>query len=87
MIESRSIQHFLLVFDHAQGKLLEMEEFGFEGERAVEAYSAKEREYRAQDLVEIVLIGSDSKETVALTHANYFDGSVAVSKYLIGLDA
>ena len=29
--------------------------------------------------------GSDSRETVEFTHANYFDGSVAVSKYLVGL--
>ena len=31
--------------------------------------------------MEIVLIGSDSLETVRLTHANYFDGSAKVSKY------
>lgn len=35
--------------------------------------------------MEIVLIGSDSLSTVKLTHANYFDGSVAVSKYLEGI--
>lgn len=33
------------------------------------------------DRVEIVLIGSDSLETVKVTHANHFDGTVAVSKY------
>jgi hypothetical protein len=33
----------------------------------------------------VVLIGSDSIETVRLTHANYFDGSVAISKYLVDL--
>jgi hypothetical protein len=35
--------------------------------------------------MEIVLIGSDSLETVMLTHANYFDGTASVSKYLVGL--
>jgi hypothetical protein len=35
--------------------------------------------------MEIVLIGSDSLDTVKLTHANYFDGSVAISKYLVGV--
>lgn len=35
--------------------------------------------------MEIVLVGSDSIETVKLTHANYLDGSVSVSKYLAGI--
>ncbi len=49
------------------------------------AYAAKERELQGQKSSEIVLIGSDSFETVKLTHANYFDGTVSVSKYLAGL--
>lgn len=36
--------------------------------------------------MEIVLIGSDSVDTVKLTHANYFDGSAAVSEYLAGIN-
>lgn len=80
------IQHFLLVFDHAVGRLLEQVPFGTDGERAVEAYAAKEREHAGDRNIEIVLIGSDSIETVRLTHANYFDGTVALSKYLVGLD-
>ena len=32
-----------------------------------------------------MLIGSDSIDTVRLTHANCYDGSVAVSKYLAGI--
>lgn len=35
--------------------------------------------------LEIVLIGSDSIETVRLTHANYYDGMVTVSQYLAGI--
>jgi hypothetical protein len=83
---TKGIQHFLIVFDHVIGRLLEpVTEFGEDGERAVAAYTAKEQELRDRRMVEIVLIGSDSLETVKLTHANYFDGSVAVSKYLAGL--
>jgi hypothetical protein len=37
------------------------------------------------DAIEIVLIGSDSLETVKVTHANYFDGTVAASKYFVGI--
>lgn len=82
---SEPIQHFLIVFDHAAGKLEQLVPFGADGEAAVAAYSAKEKELQGRDLTEIVLIGSDSIETVKLTHANYFDGSVAVSKYLVGI--
>jgi len=81
----RNIQHFLLVFDHESGELIETVEFGTDGEEAIAAYSAKEKELQDRKFVEIVLIGSDSLETVKLTHANYFDGSVAVTGYLAGI--
>lgn len=54
-------------------------------EEAVEAYFTMEQLHRDDANVEIVLIGSDSIETVKMTHANYFDGSVAVSKHLLGI--
>jgi hypothetical protein len=79
------IQHFLLVFDHEQGKLIETQEFAEDSDAAVVAYAFKEAQYGNQKRVEIVLVGSDSIETVKLTHANYFDGSVSVSKYLAGI--
>jgi len=81
------LHHFLLVFDHAQGKLISHENFERDSERAVAAYADKEIELKGQDSIEIVLIGSDSFDTIRITHANYFDGSVAVgnSKYLAGI--
>jgi len=81
---SGSIHHFLLVFDHEQGRLISEQHFGTDAAAALNAYSDLERKHQA-DLIEIVLIGSDSIETVRLTHANYFDGTVAVSKYLAGI--
>lgn len=85
---SDAIQHFLLVFDHDRGELVSVQEFGSDEKRAMDAYAEKEREIG--DLghagaLEVVLIGSDSLDTVKLTHANYFDGSAAVSRYLAGL--
>jgi hypothetical protein len=83
------IRHFLLVFDHDQAKLVDLQEFGTDSEAAVAAYAAKEREIGdlgEESALEIVLIGSDSLETVRLTHANYFDGTAARSKYLLGID-
>ena len=80
-----SIQHFLLVFDHEQGKLISEKHFGSDADAALTAYSELERECQDNRLIEIVLIGSDSIETVRLTHANYYDGTVTVSKYLAGI--
>lgn len=80
-----TIQHFLLVFDHTQGHLVEERHFLADGQAALAAYAEKEKEHTGDRNIEIVLIGSDSIETVRLTHANYFDGSVAVSKYLAGI--
>jgi hypothetical protein len=82
---TKGINHFLIVFDHATGRLEDLIEFGEDSDRAVAAYSDKERELEGRKLVEIVLIGSDSLDTVKLTHANYFDGAAAVSKYLAGI--
>ncbi len=79
------IQHFLLVFDHEKGRLVETRRFGTDSRAAVAAYAAKEREFQDRPSIEIVLIGSDSLETVKLTHANYFNGSPTLSKYLVGL--
>jgi hypothetical protein len=44
-----------------------------------------EMQHRHDLHIDIVLIGSDSIETVRLTHANYYTGKAAVSKYLVGL--
>ena len=81
------IQHFLLVFDHTEGRLMDMVPFGNDSKRAVDAYTAKEREFEGQARIEIVLIGSDSIDTVKRTHANYFGRPAVASKYfdLVGL--
>ena len=79
------ILHFLLVFDHRVGHLIYTEDFGVDDDRALAAYASTEAEYRDRKEIEVVLIGSDSFETVKRTHANYFDASPTVSKYLAGI--
>ena len=69
-----TIQHFLLVFDHGDDRLLREESFGPDLAAATEAYAAAEAEHRDNGLVDIVLVGSDSIETVRVTHSTYFDG-------------
>lgn len=83
---SASLKHFLLVFDHNRAELLDMKEFGTDSKTAMAEYAKLERAHmKESDSIEIVLIGSDSLDTVKITHANYFDGTVAVSKYFADL--
>ncbi|ETB43926.1 hypothetical protein [Mycobacterium avium] len=80
------LHHFLLVFDHSRAELLDVRNFGTDAKKAMAEYARMEREHLGKsDSIEIVLIGSDSLETVKITHANYFDGTVAVSKYFAGI--
>lgn len=73
-----ALNHYLLVFDHLQGELLHVVDFGTETRKALQTYAETERQYEKDDLIEVVLLGSDSLETVKVTHANYFDGSAAM---------
>ena len=70
-----SIQHFILVFDRSAGHLVDQIPFGVEAKSAVRKYEELEEQYRHNPCMDIVLVGSDSIETVQVTHANYFDGS------------
>ncbi len=79
--------HFLIVFDHDTATLVRTEPFE-DSETALEAYAEEERrieEAHEGRRIEVVLIGSDSLDTIKRTHGNYFDGTVAVSEYLVGL--
>jgi len=84
---SDRLRHFLLVFDHDKGELIQNREFKSPSQ-ALTAYSATERSYTRDQNVEVVLIGADSLATVRRTHANYFPGggvAASVQKYLVGL--
>jgi hypothetical protein len=65
------IKHFLLVYDIVGGSA-DVEAFGTDYERAVEAYNEAERQHRDDPDIEVVLLGSDSVETLARTHSSYF---------------
>lgn len=69
-----AIRHFLLVFDHSRGDLIEQLDFGDELDKATEEYSRLEHEYSHNQAIDVVLVGSDSIDTVKVTHANYFSG-------------
>lgn len=67
------IKHFLLVYDHALGELKDVIEFGKDSTAALKRYEALEAEHRQHPLMDIVLVGSDSLDTIKVTHRNYFD--------------
>jgi len=75
MSKQTKIQHFILVFDRHAGHLLSQLEFGTQAKAAVEKYEDLEEQYRHEPHMDIVLVGSDSIDTVKVTHANYFDGT------------
>lgn len=73
----------LLVFDHRKGRLIREEAFA-DSELALSAYAEAEQELSYQDNLEIVLVGSDSVETIHKTHGHYYDGHER-SSYLTGV--
>lgn len=67
------IKHFLLVFDHSKNELILEKDFGTDIDSATDEYARQEQAYRDSNVIDIVLIGSDSIETVKVTHSTYFE--------------
>lgn len=65
--------HFLLAYSHADQRLVMQEEYS-DSKRATKAYAEAEAKYVNDSAYEIVLIGSDSIETIMKTHGHYFAG-------------
>lgn len=77
------VMHFLLVFDHDKRALIDTIVFDDGDDVALAAYAEYEERYQDTPRVEVVLIGSDSLDTVRMTHANYFAGAdTSVSRHL-----
>jgi hypothetical protein len=67
----KDIKHFLVVYDLAVGKA-SVREFGTDYDAALAAYAEAEGDLATRDVYDIVLIGSDSLETIKRTHSSYF---------------
>ena len=80
-----AIQHYLLVYNRLSGLLEDLREFGLDSAGALEAYAAAEEDFRDSEWMQVVLIGSDSLDTVRITHPNYFAPAGNRSKYFAGL--
>lgn len=72
---SSDLKFFLLIYNRDTDVLVEAREFE-DSARATEAYELAEREAHESDArMDVVLVGSDSLDTVRTTHSNYFTGS------------
>ena len=66
-----SLVHFLLVYDLKERRLIDVQRFT-DAKEATEAYGRAEMAHLDDRDTEIVLVGSDSIETVKKTHGHYF---------------
>ena len=67
-------KQFLLTLNVPTGDL-KVTEFGADLDAALRAYGVAEAEHRGDPDFDVVLIGSDSLETIRVTHASYFGGA------------
>jgi hypothetical protein len=76
------LSQFLIVFNHEQGALHQDVAVVADAAVVLRVYDAAERHFAEQEHIEVVLIGSDSLDTVRRTHANEFDGTAALERLL-----
>ncbi len=63
--------YFLLTYDRSKLRLIDIERYQ-DGDKAVDLYGERERQYADQPQMEVVLLGADSEEAIRATHATYF---------------
>ena len=74
--------HFLIAYDRVAGDVLSRQPFT-DAHLAAEAYKDLELKHADDANMEIVLIGSDSIETVMQTHSNYFGDAMSLDDLLV----
>ena len=62
---------FLITYDRKKLRMADMEQFR-DGEKAVDLYGERERQYADQPHMEVVLLGADTEEAIRVTHPLYF---------------
>ncbi len=73
------VKHFLFVYDRRADRLISNECYGGDAKKATTEYRAAEILYAGKPWIDIVLIGSDSLETIKQTHRTYFEGEALKS--------
>lgn len=77
MTSETEVFYFLITFDHALGAMVDEPHRFDDPEEASQAYEAAERDRAHQrPEIEVLLVASDSLETVARTHGVFFGDTV-----------
>lgn len=71
-MSAKDLNHFLVLYRISLAKA-EVTAFGHDYGVALDAYNLSEEEHRDDPDVEVVLLGSDSLETLKRTHSSYFE--------------
>lgn len=74
MKSDSAIKHFLFIYDRKRDRSISIDDYGENVDGAVDAYRAAEIIHADHPWIDIVLIGSDSLETIKKTHSTYFEG-------------
>ena len=69
-----TMKQFLLAFDHEIDQLVVERDFDTDVQAAIAEYRNLEEQYKNSPRMDIVLVGSDSLESIRITHSNYFEG-------------
>lgn len=77
-----SFNEYLLIFNRSTLQLEEIREFGTDTDAAVVAYGEAENEFRGDPHIEVVLIGSDSLDTIRVTHGVYFEAEAISERFM-----
>jgi hypothetical protein len=84
-MSSAHIKHFLVIYDIRNG-LAHVDSFDRDYDAALAAYSEAEEAHRNDSNVEVVLLGSDSIDTLERTHSSYFELAEKHVDRLVGKD-
>lgn len=76
-----ALNNWLLIFDWNQGNFVSWTVVDRDAEAAANAYGEAERQFRAEEGYEVVMIGSTNVATVRETHSHYF-GIAATDRIL-----
>jgi hypothetical protein len=66
------VRHFLVIYDIPAAKA-DIVPFDTDYAAALAAYEEAEKTHRWDENTEVVLLGSDSQETLERTHSSYFE--------------
>ncbi len=81
-MSAEDLNHFLVVYRISLAKA-EVRSFGHDYESALSAYNEAESEHRENADVEVVLLGSDSLETLKRTHSSYFELAESIDRVVV----